>query len=417
MEQSDGALSPYRVLDLTDEKGLACGKLLGDLGADVIIVEPPKGHPARNRGPFYKDQVHPEKSLYWFALNTSKRSITLNLETKDGQALFRDLVKTAHFVIESFPVGYLDKLGLGYEALAQIKPDIIMTSTTPFGSTGPYSSYLGSDLVCQAMSGLVYICGEGGRPPVKVACDQAYFLAGLQAAVGSLMAHYYRMMTGEGQHVDVSIQQGIIGGMGIGGPHEDWWMNHNIHQRAGIPFHQGPVRGVAPRQPVVNECKDGYVAISALRCPIRPVLQWMEDSGWDVAELKKREWTLDTIDFLTKPERDLIDPLVDKLVKSKTKREIWEGALKYRVPWTPMQTPADLPDDRHLRERNFFVPVPHDELKDTITYPGPPANLSETPWRIRGRAPRIGEHNLEIYEKELGLSREELSMLKTIGAI
>jgi len=405
------------VLDLTDEKGLYCGKVLGDLGADVIIVEPPQGHPARNRGPFYKDQVHPEKSLYWFALNTSKRSITLNLETRDGRELFKELVKTAHFVVESFPPGYLDSLGLGYDDLAQIRPDIILTSITPFGSTGPYSQYQGSDLICQAMGGLVYICGEAGRPPVKVACDQAYFQGGLQGAVGSLIAHYYRLMTGEGQHVDVSIQQAIVGGMGIGGPHEDWDLNRVIHQRAGIPFHQGPIRGVAPRQPVVNECKDGYVGISALRCPLMPVLQWLEDSGWDVAELKQREWTLDTIDFLTKPERDIIDPLVDQLVRSKTKREIWEGALKYRIPWTPLQTPADLFEDRHLRERNFFVPVAHDDLQDTITYPGPPANLSETPWRIRGRAPRIGEHNLEIYEKELGLSREELSMLKTIGAI
>ena len=125
-------LSPYRVLDLTDDKGLLCGKILADLGADVIKIEKPGGDSSRNRGPFWQDTPHPERSLYWWAYNLNKRSITLNIETSDGQEIFKRLVKTADFVIESFRVGYMDKLGLSYSALCEINPKIIMTSIDSF---------------------------------------------------------------------------------------------------------------------------------------------------------------------------------------------------------------------------------------------------------------------------------------------
>ncbi|MEE8419571.1 MAG: CoA transferase, partial [Dehalococcoidales bacterium] len=140
-EKSEGMLSPYRVLDLTDEKGLLCGKILGDLGADVIKIERPGGDPARRLGPFYKNEPDPEKSLFWFALNTSKRGITLDIETAGGQEIFKQLVKGADFVIESFSPGYLDKLGLGYPALEKINPGLILVSITPFGQTGPYRDW------------------------------------------------------------------------------------------------------------------------------------------------------------------------------------------------------------------------------------------------------------------------------------
>ena len=127
-KKTEGMLTPYRVLDLTDEKGLLCGKMLGDMGADVIKIERPGGDPARSIGPFYHNEAHPEKSLFWFAMNTSKRGITLDIETADGKEIFKRLVKTADFVIESFPVGYLDKLGLGYKDLEKINPGIILVS-------------------------------------------------------------------------------------------------------------------------------------------------------------------------------------------------------------------------------------------------------------------------------------------------
>ncbi len=210
MTKDHGLLEGMRVLDLTNEMGLMCGKVLGDYGADVIKVERPGGDPARNIGPFYKDIPDPEKSLFWFATNTSKRSITLDIECADGQALFRKLVQKADVVAESFEPGYMDCFGLGYEDLKKVKPDIIFTSITPFGQTGPYAHYQGSDLVGAAMGGLARILGDLGRPPVRLGPDpQSYLQAGLQGALGSMMAYYHKELTGVGQHVDVSMQDAV----------------------------------------------------------------------------------------------------------------------------------------------------------------------------------------------------------------
>ena len=148
-------LAPYRALDITDEKGLMCGKILADMGADVIKVEKPGGDLARRIGPFYHDDPNPEKSLYWFAYNTNKRGITLDIETSDGQDIFKQLVKTADFVIESFDPGYMSSLGLGYADLEKINPRIIMVSITPFGQSGPYveQGYKVNDMIVWALGG------------------------------------------------------------------------------------------------------------------------------------------------------------------------------------------------------------------------------------------------------------------------
>ena len=208
--KNEAMLSLYRVLDLTDEKGLFCGKLLGDLGADVIKIERPGGNPARNIGPFYHDEPQSEKSLFWWAFNTSKRGITLDIENAEGQENFKKLVDTADFIIESFPPGYLAKLGLDYPALQQINPGIIMVSISPFGQTGPYKDFKGPDIVVWAMGGHMYPFGDADRPPVRISHhSQAYLHAGVEAAVGAMMALYHRQMTGQGQQVDLSIQDTI----------------------------------------------------------------------------------------------------------------------------------------------------------------------------------------------------------------
>ena len=184
-KKAEGMLSPYRVLDLTDEKGLICGKLLGDLGADVIKIERPGGDSARNIGPFYHDEEDPEKSLFWWAFNTSKRGITLDIETAEGQEVFRRLVKSADFVIESFPPGHMDKLGLGYSALEELNPGIIMVSITPFGQTGPYKDYKAPDIVAWALGGVLGQWGDIDRPPIWIAHHSQISLhAAAEAAAG-----------------------------------------------------------------------------------------------------------------------------------------------------------------------------------------------------------------------------------------
>ncbi len=203
---SVGMLSPYRVLDLTDEKGLFCGKMLGDLGADVIKVEKPGGDSARKIGPFYQDDPNPEKSLFWFAFNTSKRGITLDIEKPEGQEIFRKLIESTDVVVESFPPGYMDKLGFGYSELGKINPGLVMVSITPFGQTGPYRDYRTSDIVAWALGGYLYDFGDDDRPPIRISHhSHAYLHAASEAATGAVMALYYREITGEGQHVDVSI--------------------------------------------------------------------------------------------------------------------------------------------------------------------------------------------------------------------
>ena len=188
---TDGILSPYRVLDLSDDKGLMCGKLLGDLGADVIKIEKPGGDSVRSIGPFYQDIPDKEKSLFWFAYNTNKRGITLNIESDSGQEILRRLIARADLVIESFTPGYMKKLGLAYSALEKVNPRIIMVSITPYGQTGPYSHFKAPDIVAWAMGGQMYPCGDGDRCPVRVSHhSQAYLHAGTAAAAGALIALY-----------------------------------------------------------------------------------------------------------------------------------------------------------------------------------------------------------------------------------
>ena len=198
-----------RVLDLAGEEGLLCGRLLGDLGADVIKIETPGGDAARNKGPFYDKVPHPEKSLYWFALNGNKRSITLNIQTTQGKEIYRNLLEKADMVIETSSPR-LEENGLNYEKLRGINPSIILVSITPFGSAGPYESFKTSELVSLGMSGWLYLCGDSDRPPVQISCPQAYLNAGLDAAVGAMLALHHREMTGEGQLVEISTQQSLV---------------------------------------------------------------------------------------------------------------------------------------------------------------------------------------------------------------
>src|SRR5216117_3009242 len=171
-------LAPYRVLDLTDESGFLCGKILADLGADVIKIEAPGGDAARMLGPFPEDRPDRNKSLYWISYNTGKRGITLSLEKHGGRELLRKLASRADFLIETLPPGTLDQLGVGFEGLRELNPRIIVVSITPFGQTGPYCNYKGSDLVAMAMSGLMSLIGEPGETPLRVSLPQSPMWSG-----------------------------------------------------------------------------------------------------------------------------------------------------------------------------------------------------------------------------------------------
>ncbi|MFC1977205.1 CaiB/BaiF CoA transferase family protein [Chloroflexota bacterium] len=406
-ENTEGMLSPYRVLDLTDEKGLLCGKLLGDLGADVIKVERPGGDPARNIGPFYHDEPDPEKSLFWFAFNTSKRGITLDIETAEGQETFKKLVETADFIIESFPPGYMDKLGLGYSSMEKLNPGIIMVSITPFGQTGPYKDYKAPDIVAWATGGQMYTWGDIDRPPVRTSHhSQAYLHAASEAAVGALLALHHRQMTGEGQQVDVSIQESVV--RVTYGTTATWDMMKVIQPR-------GPMVHNNIRTTRMWPCKDGHVIFyfaSGVQSGVLKAnrnlafVNWMEERGMVDDFLNGFDW--DTFD-LTETTQEIVNRLEEptgKFLLSQTKAELMEGALKYRFLLYPVSTTKDILESVQLAARKFWVEVEHPELGTTITYPGAFTKSSEVPPRISRRAPLIGEHNHEIYENELGVSRQ-----------
>jgi len=421
-ESGEGLLSGYRVLDLTDEKGLLCGKILGDRGADVIKIERPGGDPARNIGPFYKDTLDPQKSLFWFYTNTNKRGITLNIETADGRDILRRLVKTAHFVIESYEPGYMDRLGLGYSDLEKINPGIVMTSITPFGQTGPHAHYKANDLVLWNMGGMSCLCGDPDRAPVRLSCPQAYFQGGLQGALGSMVAHYHRVMTGEGQHVDVSIQEAVI--FTTMAAVEIWDMNRVTLKPSG-PFYASS--RPAPLGPLYNRwlwpCKDGHVVLwymgganAAYSRSSKTLIEVANREGFAL-ELKGYNWFEHDKAKITQEQEDQVCQTVMPYLQAKTKAELFEVALREGVLLAPANTTRDLAESLQLASRDYWVDVEHAELGESISYPGATAKVGDAPWRIRRRAPLVGEHNEQIYSEELGFSPEDLALLKAAGVI
>ncbi|MFC1966333.1 CaiB/BaiF CoA transferase family protein [Chloroflexota bacterium] len=414
-QYSGRALEPYRVLDLTDEKGNACGKILADMGADVIKIEKPGGDTARNIGPFYGDSPHPEKSLSWFICNAGKRGITLNIESADGQEIFRKLLAKADFVIESFPPGYMERLGLGYSELSQVNPQIIMVSITPFGQTGPYSDFKGSEIVFWAMSGMMCLTGEPGRPPVQISVPHLYYHAGAQAAAAGLMALNWRKRTGEGQFIDISMRDAVI--WSTLHTQQFWDLNKVSLAREGVWRQVGETR-----IRIVFPCKDGQVIFRLFGGPAfapgqRALVEWMDSEGMASETLKNFKW--EEI-YSSTASTEMIDGLSEafgRFFLTKTKSELWQGALKGRFALAPANTIEELLESPHFVEKDFWLSLEHDELGESINYPGPPVRLSRTSWSTKCRAPLIGEHNEEVYEGEFKLTREKLHILKQAGVI
>ncbi len=412
----DTLLSGCRVLDLTNEKGFLCGRILGDIGADVIKVEPPRGTPARNIGPFYHDIPHPEKSLYWFAYNANKRGITLNIETADGREIFKKLAQTANIIIESFDIGYMDSLGLGYHVLAHDHPSIIMVSISPFGQTGPYKDYESSDIIAAAMGGNMYVTGEPDRAPLMISFPQAYLHAGATAAVAALIAYYHCRNTGEGQYVDVSIQESMISFSANIAPFA-YMLQQNL-KRCGI-FREGVAGNALIR--LLWPCKDGYILFSAMGTPTGAksnlaLMQAMEKER--LAEpLKSLNW--DGFDRRTANQetQEQIEAAIAPFFLNHTKEELLKLAVDEEIMLLPVSTPAELLESNQLKTRGFWAEVEHPELGRTITYPGAFVQSSEGNCATIHPAPLIGQHNEEIYLGELAFTREELARMKSANII
>ncbi len=391
-----GVLQGVRVLDLADVKGALCGKLLGDMGAEVLKVEPPGGDPMRRIGPFYRGEPHPDRSLFFWFYHTSKRGLTLNLRKPPGPELFRRLVARADIVIETFPPGTLAELGLGYEELRQINPRVILTSITPFGQSGPYRDYKTSNLVAEALGGMAYVNGFPEEPPLQSLGLQAYHSASFFAAIGTLAALWAREEIGEGQWVDVSIQEATAASVEQ--------VSAFFHQGLGVEKRRGGLHW--SRFFRVGRCRDGYI----LHCTLgdwTSLVEWVKADG-KAQDLDRPEW--EDVWYRRDHAEHLFDVL-DGWAKDHTVAELMEGAQLRRIPYAMVRPPQALAEDPQLRERGFFVPVEHPELGKTFRYPGAPFLFQKTPWRISRRPPLLGEHNGEVYCGELGLREEELAVL------
>jgi benzylsuccinate CoA-transferase BbsE subunit len=408
-------LSHLRALDLTDDKGFLCGKILADLGVDVIKIERPGGDPSRFKGSFWGGQPDPEKNLYWFAYNINKRGITLDIEKTEGREIFRKLVGTADFVIESFPPGYLDKLGIGYKNFNNHKK-LIWASITPFGPEEPYRDYKGSDIVVMGMTGTLYQTGETDGSPVHVSVPQACLHAGADAAVGCMIAYYHREKTGEGQHVDVSMQQSAAWFQANAVP--VWELNKAILKRAGA-FRAGTSKNVGQRQ--VWPCKDGYVFFNVIggrtgAKTLSALVSWMDREKMATEFLLHLDWDNFDMFTVTREEMDNISGPIGEFFMQHTGKELLEGAVKMGVSIGPLSSMHDLLTDKCLKEREFWTEIEHPELKTNITYPREFVRSSEVDCSTKFRAPLTGEHNEEIY-REIGISGKDSGYLKEKGII
>lgn len=411
-------LASCKALDLTNERGFLCGKILSDMGAEVVKVEKPEGEPGRNLGPFYHDEPDSERSLSWLAYNAGKKSISLNIETCDGRDIFLKLIGKADFLIESFDPGYMNSLGLGYEKLSRINSGLIYVSITPFGQEGPYRNYKDSDLVCMAFGGIMYITGDPDRPPVRISLPQAYLHAGAEASVGGMLALYYKNRTGKGQYVDVSVQKSLPWAMILARPY--WDISKIIIKRAG-PFRSGLSSKAIQRQ--TWPCKDGYITFvvfggSGGRAQSNKALvEWVDSEGMATPELKSIDW--DTFDMATSSQEfhdSYLKPFGDFFLRH-TKEELYTGAIERQIMLYPVSTPSDILSNQQLQRRSFWNKISFPYMKEEIDLPGAFVKIEGFDIGTAKRAPLSGEDNEEIYMGRLGLTREEMAMLKGLRVI
>ncbi len=402
-------LDAVRVLDLTGEPGFLAGKILGDLGADVLKLEPPGGDPDR-RGPFLGDVADPERSLAWLALNTSKRGITLDIASEAGRGLLERLLAGTDVLLDSFPPDRGDALGLGWERLHAAFPGLILARITPFGADGPHATYRGRDLVAVAMGGNLALTGDPDRPPVRCSLPTAYHHAAPEAALGIVMALHHREATGRGQRVDVSLQecqlQTLLGGVAVAAA------SGRKPRRAGARI--GSTREIWA-------CKDGWVSFGlrggAARIPnLVATVEWMTECGAAPVWLRDTDWREFDPRRLAPAEVAAFEEAFGSFFRTRTMRELYEEALARRILLAPCNDAREILEHRQLRAREHFVRVEQPRLGACLEHPDSFARTEDRAVRVRRPAPGIGEHNAEVYGA-LGVGEAELARLREAGVV
>ena len=399
------ALSDMKVIDLTHHiAGPVCTKLLADYGADVIKIERPgAGDGARNMGPFYHDEPHPEKSGLFIYLNNNKRGITLNLKSPLGKEIFQDLVKKADVVVENFKPGVMDRLGLGYEDLARINPKLVMTSISNFGQSGPYKDYELTELMALGMGGPMHSLGDSDREPLKYGLTVSIYHSGMVAVTATMIAFYGSRYQDVGQHVDVSIIETQLTSV------DRRFYALVAYQYSGNTTPRGAIVGA--QYPNGNfVCADGYFRITAGGPRFSRAVAMMGNPP----ELMEPRWYTPqaSADPALKEE---FEAYFLEFTLQHTKRELFKMGQEAGNLCAPFYTMDEVYDDPQFNGRGFFADVDH-PMTGKLKYPGRPFIMEKTPWQMRRPAPLLGQHNGEVYA-ELGYTKEELVTMRGMGII
>lgn len=409
-------LSDIRVLEMADEKGAFCGRLLAANGADVVKIEPPRGDPSRNYGPFVDDVVNPEQSLHFWHYNVNKRGITLDLSRPQGGDLFRQLVATADMVVDATPVDFLLQYDLHYEALREINPRLLMASITPFGQSGPYRNYKASDLVHLALGGVMAICGydpdatgQYDTPPVAPQMWHAYHIASNYAFMGLLGALCYRDRMGGGQFIDVSIHEACASNTEFSMP---FFMYNELLVQRQTNRHAFPY----VTQPMSHRAKDGRYVWAGIS-PTVPALQkaafFLADVGAlepdTLARFEDSAWAA------TSEAYEQMTHYIQTYIAAHTADDVYHAAQAHDLTWGAVRLPEDNLADAQFRARGGFVEIEHDGI-GALPYTTAPWIADKASWRIERRAPRLGEHNAEVYGA-LGIDGQTLEQLRVAKVV
>ena len=378
------------------------GKLFADLGAEVIKVEEPGGDLARKRGPFPGDTPHAEKSGLFLYLNANKQGVTLNLRTPRGHALLQSLCAQADTVIHNYRPSEMKEMGLDFDKLHYANPSLIMTTISYFGLTGPHKDYNAYEITGTNAGGWAFISPGASDypelPPLKAFGHQADFQGGVHAAVATLGAYYHKLLTGEGQHVDVSIQECLAAILEMNFMH--WTYAGKETSRLGR-------RSIYPW--CMLDCKDGKVfVVNVEEDQWQRMVELMDNPEWATLDIFK--------DRVTRGQNyDALYPFLQEWAANWTVNDLYRAGQERRICFAPVNTMADLFASEHLKAREFFVQISH-QVAGTLTYPGAPFKPSEGGYAIHRSAPLLRQHNNEVYTK-IGLSQTEIDDLRKQGII
>jgi crotonobetainyl-CoA:carnitine CoA-transferase CaiB-like acyl-CoA transferase len=399
--EREGPLAGLCVLDFTTGAAGFCARLLADLGARVVKVEPPGGEPARATGPLLPGPP-PSISFSFLYHNAGKRGITLNIEQDEGKQLLFRLVERSDVLIENFPPGYLAVRGVSARALETARHGLIVVSLTGFGQHGPHSPYRSCDLAAAAWGGMMAVTGHRTSPPLAPFGAQPSYTASLFGAIGALLAVRQRKQTGKGEHVDISLQEAAAATL-------DHVFTRFFHDGT-IACRQGSLHwnGMFRTFP----CRDGHFLVS-LNLHFETLVAWMDSEGM-AEELKDEQWRDDA--FRTAHFDRLVE-VVARWTKTHTKEELFSLGQALQFPWAPVSTLRDVLDHEQLRVRRFFQDIHQPDGADIPAYPGAPYRFGRAEGDRAKRAPRVGEDNGMIYGGELGISDTELENLSRRGIV